>query len=84
MEMHTLQKVVSFSPNLFFLGTSQGQFHAGLALEWFSLDNNTQISATPYPFPIIFIFYIKDLQYLKLQATGFKRKPKIRIKSRVK
>lgn len=36
------------------------------------------------PFPIIFIFYIKDLQYLKLKAMGFKRKPQIRIKSLVK
>lgn len=38
----------------------------------------------PSPFPIIFIFYVKDLQYLKLQAMGFKRKPQIRIKSQVK
>lgn len=48
---------------------------------WLTTPKSVQL---PTPFPIIFIFYIKDLQYLKLQAMGFKRKPQIRIKSLVK
>lgn len=48
---------------------------------WLTTSKSMQL---PSPFPIIFIFYIKDMQYLKLQAIGFKRKPQIRIKSLVK
>ena len=45
------KKSQSFSPTLLLLRTSQGQFHAGLAFEWFSLAHDTQIRATPFPFP---------------------------------
>jgi hypothetical protein len=69
-----LTKSSQFLPNLFWLGISQGQFHAGLEFEWCSLTHNIQICTTP-PFPIILILYIKDLQYLKLKAMGFKQKP---------
>lgn len=47
--MHSLQKVTEFLPNPTL--ASQGQFHAGLAFEWFSLAHDTQIRATPFPFP---------------------------------
>lgn len=47
---------------------------------WLTTPKSAQL---PSPFPIIFILYVKDLQYLKLQM-GFKRKPQIRIKCLVK
>lgn len=53
----------------------------GSGVLWLTTPKSMQL---PTPFPIIFIFSIKDLQYLKLQAMGFKKKPQIRIKSLVK
>lgn len=47
---------------------------------WLTTPKSAQL---PSPFPIIFILYVKDLRYPKLQM-GFKRKPQIRIKSLVK
>ena len=48
---------------------------------WLTTPKSVQL---PSSFPTVFIFYAKDLQYLKLEAMGFKRRPQIRIKSLVK
>lgn len=48
---------------------------------WLTTPKSAQLSSS---FPIVFIFYAKDLQYLKLEAMGFKRRPQIRIKPLVK